>query len=79
MVQDLAQSGQDLTWNDFDDYPYEDIGSGLYIRNYKIDEDYHVSVGGASIEKKPLYIYLVKANGEKIDIRHDDMEQFMLK
>lgn len=78
VLRDLAQNGKDLTWKDFEAYPYEDIGSGLHIRKYEIDGDYHVLVGGGSINKTPLYIHLVKKNGEKIDIRYDDIDPFIL-
>ncbi len=64
-VSDLAQKGEELTWEDFEAYSFEDIGSGLHIRKYEIDDDYHVLVGGRSIDIDPMYIYLVKTNGEK--------------
>lgn len=76
-VRDLAQKGEELTWKDFEAYTFEDIGSGLYIRKYEVDSEYHVLVGGGSIDKTPSYIYLVKTNGEKIDIRYDDIDQFI--
>lgn len=75
-VSDLAQKGEKLTWEDFEAYSFEELGSGLYIRKYEIDDDYHVLVGGGSIDKTPSYIYLVKTNGEKIDIRYDDLDPF---
>lgn len=76
-VSDLAQKGEELTWEDFEAYSFEDIGSGLHIRKYEIDDDYHVLVGGRSIDIDPMYIYLVKTNGEKIDIRYDDLNSFI--
>ncbi|KTD85741.1 hypothetical protein [Paenibacillus etheri] len=77
-LRDLAQRGEELTWEDFDAYPFEDVGSGLYIRKYEINDDYHVLVGGGSVDAAPLYINLVKRNGEKIDIRYDDIDHFIL-
>ncbi|MDH6373874.1 hypothetical protein M2444_005717 [Paenibacillus sp. PastF-3] len=77
-VRDLVQQGQALSWKDFEGYPFEDVGSGLYIRKYEINENYHVLVGGGSVDTAPLYINLVKRNGEKIDIRYDDIDHFIL-
>ncbi len=77
-VRDLAQQGEALSWKDFEGYPFEEVGSGLYIRKYEINDDYHVLVGGGSVDVAPLYINLVKRNGEKIDIRYDDIDHFIL-
>ncbi|WP_379135927.1 hypothetical protein [Paenibacillus sp. sgz500958] len=73
-IRELARKGEDLTWKDFDVYLYEDIGSGLYIRKYEVDENYYVLVSGGSLSISPMQISLVKANGEPIDIRHDDID-----
>lgn len=59
-IQDLAHQGEALSWKDFEGYPFEDVGSGLYIRKYEINENYHVLVGGGSVDAAPLYINLVK-------------------
>lgn len=37
---DLSHKKQDLSWNDFDRYDSKEIGSGLYILRYEIDERY---------------------------------------
>ncbi|MCL6602727.1 MAG: hypothetical protein K6T94_07625 [Paenibacillus sp.] len=72
----LTQKGEELTWKDFNAYPFEDIGSGLYIRKYEVDGDYHLLISGRSISKAPDTIYLVKTNGEQIDIRYGDIDNF---
>lgn len=77
-LRDLAQKGEELTWKDFDAYFFEEVGSGLYIRKYEIDKDYYVLVGGGSMDLTPMYINLVKSNEEKIDIRYDDIDPFIL-
>ena len=53
-VRELAEKGEELTWSDFEDYPYEDIGSGLYIYRYEIDESYYLLIGG--VPEIPLCI-----------------------
>lgn len=76
-LRDLAQKGEELTWKDFEGYPFEDVGSGLYIRKYEINDDFHVLIGGGSIDTTPMYINLIKSNEEKIDIRYDDIDPFI--
>jgi len=77
----LSKKGQDLTWSDFDDYSYIETGSGLYIRVYEIDEQFHLSIGGVP-NKTPMYIYL-GANGDdvdaRIDIRDGGVTEFILE
>lgn len=76
-VRRLAQKGNDLSWEDFADYPYTDIGSGLYIHEYKIDEVFSLRIGGVpSVE--PMYIRLT-AGEEYVDIRTDDVDAFIEK
>ena len=50
--------GKELTWSDFEPFEGRDIGSGLYIMYYEIDDNYAVAVGGVPTEK-PWYIRLI--------------------
>ena len=56
-VVTLSQKGDALTWSDFERYQGRDIGSGLYIIRYEIDEVFDVLVGGVP-DETPWYIYL---------------------
>ncbi|MFC3746122.1 hypothetical protein [Paenibacillus sp. GCM10012306] len=69
----LAQKGEHLTWSDFEGYPFEDIGSGLYIRKYEVEGGNHLLLSGGSIDRAPMSINLVKTNGEPIDIRYEEV------
>ena len=74
----LSQKGDALTWLDFERYQGQDIGFGLYIMRYEIDERFEVRVGGVP-DEKPMYIYL-KVNTETddhIDIRTEDVLAFI--
>ena len=75
----LAEKGNDLTWEDFEQYSYYETGSGLYIRVYEIDEMFSVLIGGGDVETTPLYIYLQASDGsdESIDIRTGDVQEFI--
>ncbi|PKM51725.1 MAG: hypothetical protein CVV02_05540 [Firmicutes bacterium HGW-Firmicutes-7] len=77
-VQELSIKGEALTWEDFEPYNGENIGSGLYIMYYKIDNEFNVFVGGGSKKEKPHYIILINNNsGNQIDIRTENVEDFL--
>ena len=76
-VVTLSQKGDALTWSDFERYQGWDVGSGLYIMRYEIDELFDVLVGGVP-DETPWYIYL-RVNNEaddRIDIRTEDVSTF---
>ena len=61
-VKELSKKGEALTWRDFEQYENSgDIGSGLYVIRYDMEEPYYVLVGGADKETFPMYIRLVSA------------------
>ncbi len=76
----LSKKGKDLSWEDFEDFSYIETGSGLYIRTYKIDGRFSLTIGGSGTESEPMYIYLCApdgAAGNFIDIRGNDVEAFI--
>ncbi len=78
-VMELAEKGEELSWSDFEQYPHEDnIGSGLMIFRYDVDEDYFLLIGGGS-GISPMYIYLVSKADDSIfiDIRTEDVAEFI--
>ncbi|WP_303820661.1 hypothetical protein [Ruminococcus flavefaciens] len=90
-VIELSKKKDALTWSDFTGYIYQDIGSGLYIWEFRINEGsgYTLWVGGVPPEK-PLYIELFRGINKKeypamegidtkngIDIRYDDVQSFI--
>lgn len=81
VVVELAQKKDSLSWDDFEKYDSIDIGSGLYILRYDIDDDFYLLIGGKSKDENPMYIRLLRANNEEdyIDIRTDDVEKFISK
>lgn len=89
-VIELSHKGDSLTWGDFEQYQYTDVGSGLYIARYEIkgEPDYCLLVGSGVLgqDVKPMYIYLIKIkkdNGflpeveERIEIRAESVEEFL--
>ena len=82
IVKKLSKKGDKLSWEDFQTYDGgKDIGSGLYIKWYPIDDKYEILIGGGSLKERPMYIYLVnkdiKDTQERIDIRDDDIDKFI--
>ncbi len=76
----LSEKGKDLSWEDFEEYSYIETGSGLYIRGYKIDGRFSLTIGGSGTDTEPMYIYLCAPEGGAgnfIDIRGDDVEAFI--
>lgn len=78
-VLTLSQKGMDLTWRDFEDFAYMETGSGLYIRAYEINEMYELLIGGNGPDSDPMYIYLtlINAPDTTIDIRYNDVADFI--
>lgn len=73
----LSHKGDSLTWSDFEGYEYTDIGSGLFVWKFIIDDNLKLYVGGGGLKTTPAYIHLKKADGRYIDIRYDDPEDFI--
>lgn len=75
--------GEDLSWSDFMLYPHEDIGSGLYIYRYDIDDTLCLIIGGTSPDIEPAYVRLAVAGEDGfttdryIDPRTDDIDDFL--
>ena len=75
-VMRLAELGDELDWADFKDYKGRDVGSGLYIWEFTLEDGYVLDVGG-TIDKKPLYILLSHDDDKGIDIRTDDVKEYI--
>lgn len=78
-VQELAEKGEDLTWTDLAPYEGREIGSGLYIMRYELEEDYSLVAGGVPGEK-PWYIRLCRGKplrDDYIDIREAGIPEFL--
>ena len=80
-VIELSKKGDTLTWGDFEPYDNVDIGSGLYILLYDMEEPYYIIIGGTSMDINPMYVHLVSAQNQEdfIDIRTESVEDFIEK
>lgn len=78
VVRALAEKGEALTWADFEPFAYEEVGSGLYIRRYPIDETFDFLIGSAAPYAEPMYFYLRNRDVNAwVDIRSRDVEDFI--
>jgi hypothetical protein len=82
-VQKLSEKGDKLSWEDFKVYESKEIGSGIHILIYPINDNYALFIGGV-FEEKPLYVSLTynynapEGKGVRyIDIRYNDIEEFL--
>ena len=75
-VMRLAELGDELDWVNFKDYKGRDVGSGLYIWEFTLEDGYVLDVGGTT-DKKPLYILLSHDDDKGIDIRTDDVKEYI--
>jgi hypothetical protein len=83
-VIQLSKKGDELTWSDFDQYVYEDIGSGLYIFKYEIEnDDTYLLIGGDNLNEKPSYIDICNESlvtheiESRLDIRSDEFKELL--
>jgi outer membrane lipoprotein-sorting protein len=77
-VVELSAKGEDLTWSDFEQYESKDVGSGLYIYFYDIDDTFGLWIGGVPSDK-PMYMRLATKTDmdNAIDIRTGDVKAFI--
>ncbi|MEJ8302784.1 hypothetical protein [Saccharibacillus sacchari] len=60
---DVEGSDSGLSWSTFDEYPYEDIGSGLYIRIYEIGGGEQLRISGTSLKLNPMGVVWIHRDG----------------
>ena len=79
LVSLVSSYGENLDWKHFSGFYYKETGSGLYIREYPIDFNYKLLIGGGSTAEKPDYIYLVTKSSpiEYVEVRSGDLNAFL--
>lgn len=74
----LSKWGSYLTWEDFAGYACRDVGSGLYICRYDIDETFYLLIGDGKRTGTPMYIRLcVRDSDARADVTTEDIEAFV--
>jgi len=69
----------DLSWDYFEQYDYTDIGSGIYIWEIPVGEDYSILVGGPVTSSNPEYIRFVLGDNTEnyIDMTTDNILDYL--
>jgi len=77
-VVELSAKGEDLSWSDFEQYESKDVGFGLHIYYYDIDDTFGLWIGGVPSDK-PMYMRLATKTDldNAIDIRTGDVKAFI--
>ncbi len=74
----LSEKGEALIWEDFAEFTHKDVGSGLYIASFEIDETFYLRIGDGKTTGKPMYIRLCVRNSEDYaDVFTDDIAAFV--
>lgn len=90
---DLVQAGGQLTldklleicsgdpstlgWKDFEQYKAREIGSGLYILQYDIEDKYTLLIGGVPENEPGYMIFSLIGAEDGIDIREGGLEEYL--
>ncbi|WP_440109120.1 hypothetical protein [Paenibacillus sp. QZ-Y1] len=74
-LQAFAENGDQLGWDDFAAYAYEDEGSGLYIRMFSIEGGHQLLVIGKSLDRQPDHVYVKHKDGKQIDLLKENIEK----
>ena len=70
LSMDIESKGiNNVTWEDFEKYTYQDIGSGNYIYQYELPNGFYLYLSGSALDTPPTYIYIVDRNGNRIDLK----------
>ena len=78
-VIELSHKGYALTWEDLFPFKGTDIGSGLYIMEYPINDRYTLMCRDGKLTGSPMTAFLIDSQtGLSIDIRRDLVEGFLL-
>ena len=85
-VLELSKKGENLSWEDFEQFSYYDTGkSGYQLLHYKIDETFELLVSGMWTNKPDgVELTLIADNTVKLDIRklntgEEDIQTFINK
>ena len=77
-VIELSLKELEPTWEDFKKFTGRDIGSGLFVVQYNIDDDFYVLVGDEKLTGTPMYATLhCTYNDSTVDIRKGNVKEFI--
>lgn len=75
----ILKNKDNLSWNLFEDYLHEDLGSGVWSYVFDVkNKDYKLVVSGTSLDENPQWITLVKDNKVVLDILNSTEDEIKL-
>lgn len=77
----VNKKGEELMYDDFKDFVQLEVGSGMFIFRYPIDNDFYLLLETQNQNEKPMYIRLMTYENRDnyIDIRTEDIDKFIKK
>lgn len=67
----IAIKGIDnVSWQDFERYSHQDIGSGNYVYQYELSNGSYLYLSGPDLASPPIYIYIVNKDGTRVDLKN---------
>ncbi|MBQ8614650.1 MAG: leucine-rich repeat protein [Ruminiclostridium sp.] len=74
----VNEKGKALSWRDFEPFCGRDIGSGIYIMRYDIDDIHYVTLNGVPDEDPwQIRFYYGTGEGDFVDLREDDAAEYI--
>lgn len=58
-----------LSWEDFSQFPHEDVGSGRYVYRYELSDGCELFIIGDSLDESPSTIYITEKDGTETIIK----------
>ena len=58
-----------VSWDDFKRYSFQDIGSGNYVYQYELVDGSHLYLSGSDLDSPPTYIYVIDEDGNRSDLK----------
>lgn len=74
----VSEKGNDLTWSDFEGYESFEVGSGIFILHYPINDDFFLAIAGMPDEEpKEIRLVYKGEEGVYITLPDGDIDEFV--
>ncbi|MBW3092445.1 hypothetical protein KIH79_05705 [Bifidobacterium sp. 82T10] len=70
-VNDVVSSKgiDNVSWDDFSQYPHQDVGSGNYVYRYDLPDDTHLLISGPNLDDPPMSVTFIGTDGTEIKLK----------
>ncbi|KFI52643.1 hypothetical protein BBIA_0324 [Bifidobacterium biavatii DSM 23969] len=66
----ISSKGIDnVSWDDFNQYPHQDVGSGNYVYRYDLPDDTHLLISGPNLDDPPMSVTFIGTDGTEIKLK----------